>query len=638
MLCISVVSSLLVHFFCQEVYFKPLTSYNGEAVQIQGYYEEVLADEQDGTVRVQIRITHVNGERLLFPARATAFYMQGATEGTVFTGVFQISTTVKGSFAKYNLSKGINATLYPQGVASVTGTINKPEWIFNNIRRQAGARVRQLLGVKTGAIAAAISFGDETLLTNDLKEPFRKSGTSHLLVVSGAHLSMMAALVIYLLSRTRKNIKQKNITAIVFVLIFAAFIGFSASVVRASIMVIIFLLAPIFGRESDAITAVSFAAFLMVLVKPYIVLDMGFLLSVASVSAVLSYSSATNKIQEKYKPKSFTKLKEQLFLPVAVTLFTLPVISVFGGGVSLFSPFANLLTVLLSTPIILVTYITWVVSYIPLVNVLAIPLAFVAKLLVGVLYNIALFFSNLPFGYYYVKGVLPLLCVFSIAGIIYVGNKQQKKQKNAKRTAICLSACFLAVVVVFYSFYTKGTARIYVTATTNSVVVIKQDICVVIYNGTARQTEEITYLMQQNNISSCAFVVNMGNPNNEIVLRERFSTQEILTVGSDVDFVNEPIGGIICSIDAQKNGEIVLVQVNGYTVALYNGEVTFSGISNINLLIASNKYPFSASAGVVIAPKEEYIQNSEIPYYISNTNIRIWVRNEENIRIYEEYM
>jgi len=638
LLCIASVASLGLNFACTQFYFKPIASYNAETVEVQGYYESILAEEQDGTVRALVRITHVNEKKLLFAVTATVFYIDEHDEGTVFAGKFNISTSSNSSFAVYNTSQGVTATLYPQGVISITGSVTRPQLYFNNIRRQVGTQLRHLLGVKTGVVASAMVVGDETFLTRELEEPFRKSGLSHLLVVSGSHLSMVSYIVIKALDKTRKNIIQKNITSIFFVVILTAFLGFSSSVTRAAIMLIIHLLAPVFGRESDTATTVPFTAFLMVLAKPFIILDVGFLLSVASVSAVLVYSEYTKKEKDEgEKTKSiFNELKEQVLLTIVVTAFILPIISIFGGGVSLFSPIANALVMYLITPLMVTTFITLILSVIPYANIITSFLVIAAKLLVEMIYNVATFFAKLPFGQYYVKGLFPLLCIISIGLIFCVTYGSKEKYKNINQTASIYGVIFLIPVITFYSFYTKNTAQIYVTANTGSIVVIKQNTCVIVYNGTARQTEEISYILQQNNIASCELVINTGNINNEIILRERFFAKEIISVDEKTDFIITPIDGVTCGATTQKSGEIILVQANGYTVATYSGTVSFSGIGPVNALVEGNKPAFSLETEVVITSKENSGIDSELSYYANDTNIYIWVRDEQHIKIHKE--
>lgn len=421
-----------------------------------------------------------------------------------------------------------------------------------------------------------------------------------------------------------------------------ALVGFTPSVSRAGVMLIISLLAPVFKRESDSITTITFTAFLLTLLKPYIVLDVGFLLSIASVSAVLLQNEKLKAATVK-EETLFSKIARNLMIPIKITLFTIPVLSFFGGGISWVSPLANLLAIPLVTPLIICTYVGLLFSILPIFNILSIPLFWVCKVLVGILVALAKWFASLPGSTYYIKGVLPILCVatiFFIFGWLKRYNKTHKEdkalQKQVKKAAYLLSFAFFICTSAFYHLYAKNTAQIFITPQSQSLIIIKNNTCMVVYNGTARGVDEVAYLLEQINIDNCEYVLNMKNENNNIILKERLFANQVISLAEiEDDFTIQPISGILCYAIKQKNGTVVLMNVNGYTLATYTGQVTFGG-AEVDALILNTKQPYSVKTNVLVMKKEPAETLSEELYILDN-NIQIWVRENGRAKIHKEY-
>ena len=129
------------------------------------------------------------------------------------------------------------------------------------------------------ALLRAMLTGDRTLLNrSDLRGEFSRSGTAHILAVSGMHVSILAGALFFLFGRR----PWASIPILAVTWSFAAMTGFSYSVVRAALMQTLFLAAPLFRRESDGITSAAFALLLILAGNPYAVASVGLQLSFAA--------------------------------------------------------------------------------------------------------------------------------------------------------------------------------------------------------------------------------------------------------------------------------------------------------------------------------------------------------------------
>ena len=204
----------------------------------------------------------------------------------------------------------------------------------------------------TRGFARALLLGDKTDLAYETSLAFRISGVSHIVAVSGLHVSILFALVYAVTG------KQRFLTGLIgipMVLLFAAVAGFTPTVTRAAVMQIVMMLSLMVRREYDPPTALAVAVVVILGANPLTVASVGFQLSVGSVAGIyLFYSRIRKNLSSRLggcvKGKTFpAKLLRGVVSAVAVslsaTVLTTPLVAHYYGMVSLVSIFANLLVV-----------------------------------------------------------------------------------------------------------------------------------------------------------------------------------------------------------------------------------------------------------------------------------------------------
>lgn len=218
---------------------------------------------------------------------------------------------------------------------------------------------REKLTPDAASLAGAMFLGNKESAAAKTKLAFRRTGLSHLLALSGLHLSIIAAAADFLLSAIKLKKRTRTIILIILVSMFAAVTGLSASVFRATIMIILFYSAQLFGEKSDSVTALFAALAIILLVRPYAAWDAGLWMSFSATLGLVCFSDAIKLgsapvTRENYskKRKTLAKIANYfvglLLINVVATLFTLPLTYFLFGGISLISPVSNLLVVPLS--------------------------------------------------------------------------------------------------------------------------------------------------------------------------------------------------------------------------------------------------------------------------------------------------
>jgi competence protein ComEC len=218
----------------------------------------------------------------------------------------------------------------------------------------------KIRGIAARAIATAISdslargfveavvIGERSDLPNATRDDFTNAGVSHILAVSGFNVAIIAVLITQLLRFVglRKR-TLKIVLTMLGVLVYSAVVGFEPSVVRALIMVEVYLLARLIERRADPVNVIASAALITLLVRPFDLLDGGFQLSYAAVFGLAIFYPEIKRLWKIENMKGrwiFIRkpLTEAFAVSLAATLATLPVTVWHFHRVSVVGSLANL--------------------------------------------------------------------------------------------------------------------------------------------------------------------------------------------------------------------------------------------------------------------------------------------------------
>jgi competence protein ComEC len=139
------------------------------------------------------------------------------------------------------------------------------------------------------AMLAAMTTGDRTFLTQALRAGFERTGSFHMLVVSGFHIAIIAGCIFWITRRLRLPHVPATLVTIAGSCAFALFTGFAAPVQRSLLMVALYLLGRLFYRERSPLNAIGFAALCLLVASPRSLFDSGLqmtLLAVVSIAGI----------------------------------------------------------------------------------------------------------------------------------------------------------------------------------------------------------------------------------------------------------------------------------------------------------------------------------------------------------------
>ena len=211
---------------------------------------------------------------------------------------------------------------------------------FAELRATLGEPLRRLVPEPESGILLGIALGDRASITADLAYAFSRSGTSHLLAISGFNMTLVAVAVGAAL-RGRAGPRSRAIATVSAVVLYSLLVGLGASVVRSAIMAATAALGLALGRRAAAANGLCAAIAAMLVLDPATLGDAGFLLSAAATGGLLAFQ-APLAARLRWLP---SLAGDGLAATLAATLPTLPIIAGIFGRISLVSPLANIVAV-----------------------------------------------------------------------------------------------------------------------------------------------------------------------------------------------------------------------------------------------------------------------------------------------------
>jgi competence protein ComEC len=217
-------------------------------------------------------------------------------------------------------------------------------------RALAGVIERRLPG-EPGTLMLGLLLGRTGELPDDLMEAFRRSGTVHILSVSGLHVGFVLLIAHALLRSARVAPRAARLLSLPCVVGFAVLIGPGPPVMRSTVMAVVVVLAGAMERAGSTLNAVGVAALALLALDPGCALDLGFQLSyAATLGIVLLYGPLREALPEaRGRAARLTWLRDALLLSSAAQAASAPTLIAAAGQLSVAAPIANLVVVPVST-------------------------------------------------------------------------------------------------------------------------------------------------------------------------------------------------------------------------------------------------------------------------------------------------
>lgn len=253
-----------------------------------------------------------------------------------------------------------------------------------------------------------IVFGGTQGFSSDLRESFRNTGVLHVVAASGMNVTLVSGFLFAVASRILKR-RVAIIISILGIFYYALLAGFEPSIIRASLMASIAFTAAMLGRQSYSALALFLTGFVMLMISPRNVMDIGFLLSFSSTLGIIMVKPLLDSLALSKKTKGFS---DDVTTTISAQIGSLPFMGAFFSSYSIISLIVNAL-VLWTIPLLMIlggiatvcAIVMPFITFIPLY--IALPMLWYFEKMVMVFSGIPLLqFGNVPkvmwIGYYLV--------------------------------------------------------------------------------------------------------------------------------------------------------------------------------------------------------------------------------------------
>ncbi len=340
-----------------DSYCRNISALDGQSAEIDALITEV-AYSGGGLGSYYADVQSLNGSEYNFKALlscADNSLVCGDIIRTYVTFASPQSGGIGFDEGSYLLSKNIAITAESEGETVLCGTSRSLKILTKKLNFKLSGILKSYIHGDAGGFASALLLNEGSSLSNSTARDFRRCGISHLLALSGLHLTVITFAVSKLLARLHVRKKRSALITALLALSYTALCGFPASLVRSALMVTFTSVGRALGRRTDSYLSLTLSASVIIAASPFAALDVSLQLSFWAMLACIAsekYFSMLRPRITKLFPARLWRLANLLYsavyiilITLTVSIFTLPTVASTFGEYSLVAPLANVVFV-----------------------------------------------------------------------------------------------------------------------------------------------------------------------------------------------------------------------------------------------------------------------------------------------------
>jgi competence protein ComEC len=337
------------------------------------------------------------------------FYLLGRKvdkNGGLFLIKGRMDTTalLNPGFMFYLKNLEVGYILFPEEVKFIGEKNGFLSMIRNNIRKKL-----QLISVNERRFAfyRAIILGERRGISRKHMDFFKKTGTIHILAISGLHVGLIFLIFYITLRFLRFSKRNSSLLSFLSLYFYLFMVGLKPSLLRAVLFVSSFIISSTLQRKRNYYNCLGFAGLISLLINPKWIFDVGFQLSYLATFGIIGVLPLLRRIEKSGFYIKFIIIP--LLVSISAQVFTLPLVAYRFGIISLVSPITNLIL----TPLIFLILSQLEISFIfmGIHPSLSLPFSTLSNTAVDLIYLTVKLFSSIPNSYIEIKGFSQSLLV-----------------------------------------------------------------------------------------------------------------------------------------------------------------------------------------------------------------------------------
>lgn len=601
------------------------TAYADREVTLTAEVEEVSASYYPGVVHAVLRVEPTGGEKIVF--RVECVCMPKCTAGE----------RVQARFALEVPARTQQLSSYADGIALSGEYLSGmkhlgPSESFRaktaRFQKRLSAALRKGMAQGPAGVLAAMVLGDRTHLPKDLRSAYRAAGLSHVLVVSGMHVSILCGDVLgRLLPNRKKRLRGytgRRIRALfsaVLALLLVGVTGFTPSVLRAAGAVWLSALGVWVYGPPDALTSLGVAGVLMTVGNSYAVCDVGFQLSFAAVVGTLAGGAVVRRSQEvwekqrakKKRPRlRFWKRKalglagslwETVCISACASMATFPVLVLRGMSTSLYALVSGAAVLWLVEPILLTGLGAALLGLVPALAPAQRVCSCCAELLAEVLDRWALWVSGWPGAQIWFDTAYAAVVCLLLAGLCWLAFH------NRVRLRVALPALLLTAGLAVFTgnALSRDVVRVELVGSRNApaVVISRNESAVILFRGGDVTRSAVETTLERRNIRTVECLIDLRlRPRSA----QRMGAEQRIAVDRMALYATRRVrcGPAEVEVLRTRNGCVARIQAAGQTFVTLSGSAALAAPVQADYLLASPALPDCVKYDAILSLSSDY--------------------------------
>ena len=601
------------------------TACDGRSVLLEAEVESTSSSYFPGRVRAVLRVETVDREAASF--RVECASLPACSPGDRVKGRFALETPDDTSRLNA-LADGIalNAA-YEKGFA-LLGQSTSFRARTARLQKRLSAALRQGMASGPAGVLAAMVTGDRTHLSKELRTAYRGAGLSHVLVVSGMHVSILCGGVLgRLLPNRKKRLRGytgrrvRALFSAVLALLLVGVTGFTPSVLRAAGAVWLSALGVWVYGPPDALTSLGVAGVLMTAGNSYAVCDVGFQLSFAAVVGTLAGGAVVRRSQEawekqrakkKYPRLRFWKRKalglagslwETVCISACASMATFPVLVLRGMSTSLYALVSGAAVLWLVEPILLTGLGAALLGLAPALAPAQRVYSCCAEFLAEVLDRWALWVSGWPGAQIWFDTAYAAVVCLLLAGLCWLAFH------NRVRLRVALPALLLTAGLAVFTgnALNRDVVRVELVGSRNApaVVISQNESAVILFRGGDVTRCAVETTLERRNIRTVECLIDLRlRPQSA----QRMGAEQRIAVDRMALYATRRVrcGPAEVEVLRTRNGCVARIHAAGQTFVTLSGSAALAAPVQADTLLASPARPDCVKYDAILSLSSDY--------------------------------
>lgn len=623
---------------------KSATVYNNENVDFSG---TVISSNYYSTYeKLEIKVKYVNGKKENFRISVYSSEKTGLAEGDKISANAKFKLINGDSKTeKSSLADKLYFTADSMENCAVLGENAYYKAVYK-IKQTYKTAVQSYLPNELGSVALGMTIGDRDGMSAYLRNCFNYSGTAHLLVVSGLHLTLWTLFISNFIPVLQKRRLLNAVVTLAFIILYSVLTGFSVSVVRAGVMLFVIKLSKLLNRDSDSLNALGLSMTVLLIQNPFSVYSVSFLLSMGSTLGLILFAGKIHNIIYRSRAgRLITKsilgrlIADSFAVSVSVSVFTLPVFILFFDMFPAFSFISNIFIIDLSSILMILTVLGALVhfcSIIPLAKCLFYFAGIIAKTIIFIAEKIGMIrYSTVAVSSRYFK--IFLIFAVVISAVLLLTLRKHRKIRNVVLSAVLITG-FVCTVFVNENFELTHPS-VDISFGSDSMSVLVRDGYDSVFVGAENKNANYIAggMLKRHNLKTVGCIYTADTDDYTFARIQNITSSypafSFAFAGESVPLLkNENCNENVKSVTL--NGVISVTSISPKTVVIKNGseDILISCDNSMqNLLEIDGKYD------IIILNTDSYkIYSEEAKQYLENEASQVIALGDEQITVYPD--